>query len=53
MQDEASFIKNNAGYAGYNFGKDTFIRDILNKAGFDQIRLLYVNHHNEWEQYNS
>lgn len=52
VQDDVSFIKNNANYTGYNLGKDAFIRDILNKAGFDQIRLMYPNHHNEWEQYH-
>ena len=52
LLNEASLVKNNTNYTGYNLGKDAFIRDILNKAGFDQIRLMYCNHHYEWEQYH-
>jgi GrpB-like predicted nucleotidyltransferase (UPF0157 family) len=46
---KSSFEKNNSNYTGYNLGKDKFIRSILQKAGFDKIRMMYANHHHEWE----
>jgi len=40
LQDESSHVKNQNNYTGYNLGKDQFISDILEKAGFDKIRLM-------------
>jgi len=49
LTKKSSFEKNNSNYTGYNLGKDEFIRSILQKAGFDKIRMMYANHHHEWE----
>lgn len=37
------------GFSKYNLGKDKFIKDILNRAGFNGICLRYCTHHDEWE----
>jgi len=36
----------------YTLGKDRFIRTILNKAGFDSLRLAMATHFKEWEEYH-
>lgn len=43
-----SFIKTNSSYTGYNLGKDEFIRGILNKAGFNHLRIMCCTHYEEW-----
>lgn len=39
-------------FSGYNLGKDAFIRNILNFAGFEGLRFLRCTHYEEWEAYH-
>lgn len=41
------------GFSKYNLGKDTFIKDILKRAGFKGVCLRYCTHHEEWEAANA
>ena len=52
LKDSNSYIKNNSNYTGYNLGKDAFIRSIIAKTDYDELRLMYCNHHHEWQQYH-
>jgi len=49
LQKESSFEKNNSQFTGYNLGKDAFIRKILQKTGFNRIRMMKCTHYAEWE----
>lgn len=54
LKNEESFVKKeNAMYAGYTLGKDTFICKILTEAGFDCVRILKCTHYKEWEAVKS
>lgn len=48
LTKQSSFLKTNSSYTGYNLGKDAFIREILNKAGFNRLRTMCCTHHEEW-----
>lgn len=39
----SSFQKNNPLLTGYNLGKDEFIRKVLQKTGFNRIRIMHAN----------
>jgi GrpB-like predicted nucleotidyltransferase (UPF0157 family) len=52
LKEKSSFEKNNSIFTGYNLGKDQFIRKILEKIGFNYLRLLHVAHHLEWQEYH-
>lgn len=39
-------------YTHYNLGKDAFIRQVLKQTGFNKLRLMFVNHYLEQEQFN-
>jgi GrpB-like predicted nucleotidyltransferase (UPF0157 family)/GNAT superfamily N-acetyltransferase len=41
--------KNNAIFSGYNLGKDTFIKKVLNLAGFKGLCMRFCTHTDEWE----
>lgn len=47
LQNPDSFKKNGAMFTGYNLGKNAFISDILQKAGFDRLRMVRAVHYNE------
>jgi GrpB-like predicted nucleotidyltransferase (UPF0157 family) len=53
LDDPDSSLKNQYNYTGYNLGKDEFIRSILKKAEFDEVRLMYCNHYHEWQEYHN
>lgn len=40
-------------FSAYTLGKDAFIRDILDKAGFDGVCLRVCTHTYEWERYHT
>lgn len=52
LKEKTSFEKTNSIFTGYNLGKDKFIRKILEKIGFNKLRLLRVAHHLEWQEYH-
>lgn len=52
ISKQASHEKNNSIFTGYNLGKDAFIRSILAKSGFNELRLAFCTHYNEWEIYH-
>ena len=41
--------KNRSLFNKYTLGKDSFIRDILSKTGFDRIRITCCTHEYEWQ----
>ncbi|RZI46949.1 bifunctional GrpB family protein/GNAT family N-acetyltransferase [Candidatus Finniella inopinata] len=49
LNQKESFEKNNPLFTGYTLGKDAFIRQVLQKAGFNRLRLLKCTHHLEWQ----
>jgi len=53
LEDERIGLKEHGNFSNYNLGKDDFIRKILKKAGFNEFRLMYCNHYNEWQRYHS
>lgn len=46
---ESSHVKNASIYIGYTLGKNDFIQNILNKAGFNKHRFVLCTHALEWE----
>lgn len=50
LAQPTSFEKNNSMFTGYNLGKDSFIRKVLQKTGFDKLRMLHCTHYEEWEK---
>jgi len=43
--------KNAQGFTEYTLGKNKFVRDILEKAGFKRYSLKFCLHHTEWDAY--
>lgn len=37
-------------FTGYNLGKNGFIQDVLNKAGFQELCMRFCTHYLEWEK---
>ncbi|MEI6187153.1 MAG: bifunctional GrpB family protein/GNAT family N-acetyltransferase [Alphaproteobacteria bacterium] len=52
LSQKPSYEKNNRLVTGYNMGKDAFIRNILDKAGFNEIRMVRCAHYHDWEEYH-
>lgn len=52
IEDPQSHIKNNAGFSMYNLGKNLFIKDILLKAGFNDLVVNHTLHDREWVEYH-
>jgi GrpB-like predicted nucleotidyltransferase (UPF0157 family) len=52
LLQKSSYEKNNRLVTGYNMGKDAFIKMILDKAGFNEIRIVHCAHHYDWEEYH-
>ncbi len=48
LQDESAHIKQNYRFVNYTLRKGDFIRKILKKAGFNQIRMLRCSNDYEW-----
>ncbi|MCP5469294.1 MAG: GNAT family N-acetyltransferase [Chlamydiales bacterium] len=46
-QNPNIFEKENSMFTRYNLGKDAFIRDVLNKAGYNRLRMVRCVHHIE------
>ncbi len=46
---EPPSLKNRSLFADYTIGKDSFIRDILNKTGFNGTRITCCTHEYEWQ----
>jgi len=49
LQKESSHQKNGSMYCGYTLGKHDFIQKIIEKTGFDRLRLCICTHRSEWE----
>ena len=49
LEADTSFEKNSSIYTGYTLGKNDFICNILEKAGFNQLRFMKCTHFSEWE----
>lgn len=49
LKEKSSYEKNNSIFTGYNLGKDTFIRKILQAVNFNCIRMMKCTHYVEWE----
>jgi GrpB-like predicted nucleotidyltransferase (UPF0157 family)/GNAT superfamily N-acetyltransferase len=45
----SSFERTKSHFKGYTLGKDSFIRKILQQAGFNRLRLMQCTHHEEWQ----
>ena len=52
LTQEDSFVRKNGGFSGYTLGKDVFIKKILQRAGFNKLRLMHCTHDEEWEEYH-
>jgi len=52
-QDPGSGLKLRSGFTGYTLGNDCFIREILEKTGFDGLCSRFCTHHNEWRTYHT
>jgi len=52
LEDPISSERTQMGISKYNLDKNLFIKDILNKAGFDDFIVNFVLHHKEWEEYH-
>jgi len=51
VQDPSSHKKHSGIFSGYNCGKDKFIKEILEKSGFDAIHINFCMHDAEWAAY--
>jgi len=49
IAQESLHEKKEAMFSGYNLGKDTFIKKILDTAGFKGICMRLCTHYDEWE----
>lgn len=52
LTDPKSHEKRNNQFSGYNLGKDRFIKEVLEKAGFKDLILNICMHDLEWEAYD-
>ena len=52
LQDPKSFQKIDGMFSGYALGKDKFIKDTLQKAGFNYLIVNFCMHYNEWQEYH-
>lgn len=49
VAQESLHEKKTAMFSGYNLRKDTFIKQVLDKAGFKGLCMRFCTHHDEWE----
>ena len=49
LSDSHHLQKNRSLFSAYTLGKDSFIREILSKTGFNNIRITCCNHEYEWQ----
>ena len=49
IQKEDAHQKNRSIYVGYTLGKHAWIQEILKKAGFCRLRVVFCAHDQEWE----
>lgn len=52
LKDPGSFQKEEGRFSNYSLSKDTFIKDILKKAGYQGSLVNFCMHRNEWNQYH-
>lgn len=53
LNNTNAYVKENKSiFTGYNLGKDSFIRRIIQLTDFNKLRFLYCNHRIEWEEYH-
>jgi hypothetical protein len=52
LQNKDSFKKKGPHFTGYTLGKEPFIREVLQKAGFNRLRFVKCTHPREWEAYH-
>jgi GrpB-like predicted nucleotidyltransferase (UPF0157 family)/GNAT superfamily N-acetyltransferase len=48
-KEKSSQQKTNAAVSAFNLGKDTFIKKILEQAGFKGLCIRFCTHYDEWE----
>ncbi len=49
VSQELMHLKNGERFSGYNLGKDQFIKEVLDAAGFNGLCMRLCSHHDEWE----
>lgn len=52
VQDPTSFERVNGKWARYTLKKNTFIKDLLEKANFDGLAVNFCTHDEEWKSYH-
>ena len=52
LKDPKSYQKTNNGFTGYNFGKNQFIKSILQQAGYNELHVNFCMHPEEWLEYH-
>lgn len=52
LKDPKSFEKISNKFSGYNLGKDRFIKNSLDQAGFNDVTINFCAHYREWEEYH-
>ncbi len=52
IADPSSFERVNGRFPRYTLEKDTFIKSVLNKAGFTGLMVNICTHYQEWETYH-
>lgn len=52
LQDPKNFERVSGRFTGYNLGKNTFIKGVLDQAGFNDLTINFPIHHQEWEDYH-
>ena len=52
LKDPAAYKKTDLSFTGYSLGKDEFIKNTLEQAGFVGFSINFCLHDNEWETYH-
>lgn len=52
LQDPNSYIAEGGKFSNYNSSKDSFIKEILKKAGYEGLNLNFCMHEGEWREYH-
>ena len=49
VKEQKNYTDTKPMFSHYTLGKNTFIRNVLQQAGFDKLRLMHCTHYAEWE----
>lgn len=52
LKDPNSYQKHSLHFTNYNLGKHRFIKDVLEKAGFNDLCIGFCLHKDEWDRYH-